>query len=231
MAGASRSGESGRGAALLELFEQGAALTRELEDENRSLHERLRLAEADGRQWAARNAEIEAHHNELANLYVASFQLHATLEPHEVEAAISEIVINLIGAEVFALYACSSDESALVPVAGEGRPLERFPRASVGEGEIGGAVARGALWIAPEADASVVGSERPMVVIPLRVRGSSLGAIAIFKLLDQKPGLSELDRQLFELLSSHAAMALLCARTQRSTAGAARNGVVGSITN
>ena len=54
--------------------------------------------------------------------------------------------------------------------------------------------------------------DAPVVVIPLHVRGSALGVIALYKLLDQKASLSELDRQLFDLLASHAATALVCSR-------------------
>ena len=36
-------------------------------------------------------------------LYVATYQLHATLNPPEVLEAISEIVVNLVGADRFAL--------------------------------------------------------------------------------------------------------------------------------
>ena len=36
------------------------------------------------------------------------------------------------------------------------------------------------------------------------------GAIAIFRLLPQKTGFEEVDRELFELLATHAATALYC---------------------
>ena len=45
--------------------------------------------------------EIEEENNNLANLYVASYQLHSTLDSSEVLKVVLEIVINLIGAEIF----------------------------------------------------------------------------------------------------------------------------------
>jgi hypothetical protein len=36
------------------------------------------------------------------------------------------------------------------------------------------------------------------------------GAIAIYRLLPQKSGFEEVDRELFELLATHAATALYC---------------------
>ena len=60
--------------------------------------------EDENRQFAERYLEIEEENNNLANLYVASYQLHSTLDLDEVLKIILEIVINLIGAEVFAVY-------------------------------------------------------------------------------------------------------------------------------
>lgn len=185
----------------------------ELSAENRELLEELRAAESRNQIWAARHAEIEERHNDLANLYVASYQLHASFDPSEVIAAISEIVINLIGAEVFALYSYDAPSGRLIPVACEGRPLDSFAVIAVGTGLIGSVVADGTTYVAPQATGGEVPKEgEPFAVIPLYARGQALGAIALYKLFDQKAGLSELDRQLFGLLESHAAAALLSSR-------------------
>ena len=191
----------------------------ELQRENRGLLAGLRAAEDRSQTWETSHAEIEERHNDLANLYVASYQLHASFDPNEVVAAISEIVINLIGAEVFALYSCDTGScdtgsGRLNPVASQGRPLSAFAAITIGTGVIGSAVADGALFVAPPvAPEDEVRSEgEPVVVIPLYVRGNALGAIALYKLFDQKSGVSELDRQLFGLLASHAATAILASR-------------------
>ena len=75
-----------------------------LEQEYRSVRERLRQVEEENQQFAGRYIEIEEENNNLANLYVASYQLHSTLDLEEVLKIIIEIVINLVGAEVFAVY-------------------------------------------------------------------------------------------------------------------------------
>ena len=181
-----------------------------LQRENRSLLEQLRSVEASNQLWAERHAEIEERHNELANLYVASYQLHATFDPEEVIAAISEIVINLIGAEVFALYSCNPGNGCLTPVACEGRPLASFPTLTVGSGIIGETLVNRRVYVAEPGAGT--GEGEPVVVIPLHMRESALGAIALYKLLDQKAEVSELDHQLFGLLASHAATALVCSR-------------------
>jgi GAF domain-containing protein len=50
-------------------------------------------------------------------------------------------------------------------------------------------------------------------VVPLKIQGSIVGALVILKMLDHKPILSEDDKELLQLIASHAATALFAART------------------
>jgi nitrate/nitrite-specific signal transduction histidine kinase len=45
--------------------------------------------------------KIQAQNDKLINLYISTYQLHATLDKTEVCSTINEILINLIGAEEF----------------------------------------------------------------------------------------------------------------------------------
>jgi hypothetical protein len=83
-----------------------------LEEQYRTVRERLQDVEEENRHFADRYVEVEEENNALANLYVASYQLHSTLDIAEVLKIIIEIVINLIGAEVFALYLSPSRGSS-----------------------------------------------------------------------------------------------------------------------
>ena len=67
------------------------------------LERRLATAESDVKELASRLVDSEHQSGRLMNLYVATYQLHATLEPAEVQATIAEIAINLLGAEQFVL--------------------------------------------------------------------------------------------------------------------------------
>jgi len=194
------------------------ARIRGLEHEHASLRERLHEVEQENRCFAGRYVEIEQENNHLASLYVASYQLHSTLDPNEVLRITIEIVINLIGAETFAIYLLDACQQELRAVAAEGLDAAQLPRCRVGEGRLGEAVASGrALVFEPEAHAGAGGAsgvdlERPLVCIPLQVEQQPLGAIAIFGLLEQKQGFTALDHELFEVLAGHAATALLAAR-------------------
>lgn len=185
-----------------------------LEVENQTILERLQAVEAENQQFAGRYLEIEEENNNLANLYVASYQLHSTLDPSEVLKVILEIVINLIGAEVFSVYVLDDGDNVLQAVASEGAPLSEFPIVPMGEGIVGGAVASGDVATADPVtgEASPAAGAEPVVCIPLRVQESPVGAIAIYSLLQQKDGFSPLDHELFTLLAGHAATAIFAAR-------------------
>jgi hypothetical protein len=185
----------------------------DLENENRDIMEQLRHVESENHQFAERYIEIEEENNNLANLYVASYQLHSTLDPSEVLRVIVEIVINLIGAELFCVYVCQEDSAVLEPVAAEGAELEAFPPQQVGVGAIGESVTSGNVVCmdgVPAAGSDGLGV--PIVSIPLRVLDLPVGVIAVHKLLQQKSGFSALDHELFTLLAGHAATAILASK-------------------
>jgi len=180
-----------------------------LEGERMDMLERLRAVEEENQQFTARYLEIEEENNHLASLYVASYQLHSTLHLPEVLQIIVEIVINLIGAEVFAIYVLDEKTNVLSPVASEGATLAEFPVYDLGQGMVGGAVASGeaACCEGPEH-----AGDEPLVAIPLRVQERPIGAIVVHKLLQQKEGFTPLDHELFTLLAGHAATAIFAAR-------------------
>ena len=186
----------------------------ELENENSSMLERLRSVEGENLQFAERYVEIEEENNNLANLYVASYQLHSTLDSAEVVKAILEIVINLIGAEVFSVHVCEEGGDVLVPVAVEGDQLAKCPGFRIGEGFVGKSVETGEVAVADSGTAGGLPSEggEPIVSIPLRVEDRPVGAIVIYRLLQQKDGFSSLDNELFTLLAGQAATAIFASR-------------------
>ncbi len=180
-----------------------------LEEENRSFRKQLFELEDENRCFADRYLEIEDENNNLTNLYVASYRLHSTLDIEEVVKIVLEIVIDLIGAEVFALYMLER-EGVLQAVAAEGVPPEQVPPCTVGRGRLGEAVlvSEATCWEPKGSDDLT----QPIVVIPLQIQKRTLGAIALFKLFEQKQGFSALDHELFNVLGGHASTAILAAR-------------------
>jgi len=87
---------------LREAVEHGGG-TGPADERVQELESRLSTAESDVKELASRLVDSEHQGGRLMNLYVATYQLHATLDPAEVQATIAEIAINLLGAEQFIL--------------------------------------------------------------------------------------------------------------------------------
>lgn len=199
------------------LQEQLTTLREEAErraSEQSRLHEELSAIAERSLRFSRQLVQIERQNSNLANLYVASYQLHSTVDREELLGRIQEILANLVGSEQIAVFETTDDGRRLAPLCTNGVEPARFHDLVVGKGLIGGAVARGELLLANG------GSDEPADVdltacIPLKLGERVIGAIAIFRLLPQKQGLGELDRELFDLLATHAATALYCASLHR----------------
>ncbi len=174
---------------------------------------RLASLERDIADLEARHRMLEDQNNNLANLYVSSHQLHSTLDFKEVVAIIMEIVVNLIGAESFALTLVDEKTGKLHAIASEGIDKAKIEVESLGSGAIGSAAAGGKPFVATGDLPAEPDPSRPIAVIPLSLHEQVIGAIVLFKLLPQKKGrFSPLDHQLFELLGGHAATAIFASR-------------------
>jgi transcriptional regulator with GAF, ATPase, and Fis domain len=188
-----------------------------LEEENRRLIQRFRAVELENQNFAEKYLEVEAENNNLANLYVASYQLHSTLDFGEVLRTVLEIIINLVGAEKFAVLLLDEKTNELSAVAAEGVSPEDIPRVSIGDGIVGGVAKSGENYFAalnPEAAPAVTGDDfmNPMVCIPLKIKEHVIGVIAIYRLLVQKKSFTDIDYELFSMLAGHAATAVFSSR-------------------
>lgn len=186
---------------------------RMLEEELNSLLEKYRKVEEENKDFASKYVEVETENNNLANLYVASYQLHSTLDFNEVLRIVLEIVINLIGAEKFAIFLMDERTNELVPVASEGLFLNDMPKVKTGEGTIGRVAKEGESYFSENiAHASMVDAISPGVCIPLKIKEHVIGVISIYSLFVQKTGFSNMDYELFNLLAGHAATAIFSSR-------------------
>jgi len=184
-----------------------------LEDELGSLKEKFRKVEEENKDFAMKYLEVEEENNNLANLYVASYQLHSTLDFSEVLRIVLEIVINLIGAEKFSIMLIDDKTNELVPVTTEGVDITAVPKVVIGSGTVGGVAREGESYFAD--DLAGVNEQKPfepIVCIPLKIKEHVIGVIAIYKLLSQKSGFTNVDYELFNLLAGHAATAIFSSR-------------------
>ena len=184
----------------------------DLEREKQDILDRIRLVEEENQDFASRYVEIEAENNNLANLYIASYQLHSTLDFREVLQIITEIVINLIGAEEFAILLLDEKTGVLQAVAGEGLELETIPSFSPENGVIGQVIQSGENYFVADLGSYEEDLAQPMVCIPLKIKDHVIGVLAIYKLLLQKKIFAQVDYELFTLLAGHAATAIFGAK-------------------
>lgn len=189
------------------------ARVRELERERDDLLQRFRQVEEMNRSFASRYQEIETQNNQLANLYVASYQLHATLNFAEVVDTVREILINLIGAEAFALFWVEEKAGTLRTEASQGMGGAVPAEVRFGAGPLARAVQEGESYYAdPLPDPARVDPSHPIACIPLKIGPGVIGVIAIYSLLEQKDRFTPLDFEMFTLLAGHAATALFSSK-------------------
>src|SRR5205085_3861199 len=152
---------------------------------------RFHEIENENKDFAQRYVEVEEQNESLANLYVASYNLHSTLDPQEVIDCIKEILLNLIGAEEFALYVLDEDTGELTLAGYEGDPVSALhaERLAPGEGLEGMVAASGEAFFA--LGASDTGEV--CACFPLKLKEQVVGVVAIYKLLAHKHQLSDLD--------------------------------------
>lgn len=167
---------------------------------------------AQNRRDIERSALVEQQCTSLANLYVATFKLHASLERQDVLAAISEIVVNLVGCEHFGVFERSGEQLKLIgEFPAHPCPVKELPALA---GFVADIFKASGPWIAgrdPQPTSAV--PDLVTAVIPLRLGSELTGAVLLFTLLPQKGGtFGDVDLELMDLLTAHAATALFASR-------------------
>ena len=104
----------------------------QLEAEREGLLSRFAGVEKLNRDIYDRYHDIERENNNLANLYVASFQLHSTMELRELTQIILEILLNFVGAKTFAIQLVDDEHQKLRTLAAEGIERARVPESAIG---------------------------------------------------------------------------------------------------
>ncbi len=185
-----------------------------LEDEKQSLQ--AQCAETDSRSHAERYRELEDEVDRLANLYVAIYQLHSTLDLEEAVRMTFEILVNLVGAARFVLYA--ADGQGLVPVRSHGMALGDAPDVVLGQGPAGRAASGREVYLT-DAPLDRVPAGQPVACVPLQAAERLLGLLVVDGFLGQKGKITDLDHELLRLLATHAGLALFASALSTKLGG------------
>lgn len=172
------------------------------------LRSHLQEVAQENERYAEQYHQIETHSSNLANLYVASYQLHSSIDREAVLSTILEIVINLVGSEQVAVYERGDISGHFRLAKSFGLDDDRLHGFTLGDGAMARRLANAEIFTDDDAQG---GEERLTACVPLKVGDQLIGAILVFRLLDHKPSLQPVDHELFELLAVHASTALYCA--------------------
>lgn len=199
----------GRAARLLEDAQR--ALERaddEAERRNRELSVRIRDLEENLGEMEQLLVRTERQAAQLANLYVATYQLHASLETADVRAAIADIAVNLLGAARFTILL--RNEAGELSGAPQGHVGEADPVASAvyagGDALIDACLAQCTPQFGPCQGSQAVAA------VPFARQGEAVGVLVVQAFLSHKPGLNAEDHELLDLMAAHAASALVAAQ-------------------
>src|SRR5580658_6614079 len=189
---------------------QRAQIERHREIE-RSLLGKMSDLETTRHELSARYIDVEQSNSNLANLYVASYGIHGSLNREDVVRAIHEVLVNIVGSEEFAIFERSPDGRGFSLTSSMGVSADASSQLRPDVGRLGEALRHGAVYVreSEEKDASP-GKQHLTACVPLKVGGRVRGAIAVFRLLSHKPALEAVDHEVFDLLATHAASALYC---------------------
>lgn len=186
----------------------------ELEREKSRLLSTVNQQEEMTSKVTNRFTEIESELESFATLYVASFQLHASLRARTVVKNVKELLVQLVGARSVAIYFADEDGRRLTPITSEGVDWATLPVIAVHDGAIAdGASAiieRTFLTGVPHvAEGDVTSS--PAACVPLQLEERVVGAVVVYALLEHKTRFVAVDRELFKLIGAHAGAVLVSA--------------------
>ena len=180
----------------------------QLETEKKRLTGHAQEAVAESRDFAGRYAEVEKELDTMAKLYVALYQLHATLSPREVLGVIEQLLAQFVGAGSFVIYLRRRDgaEKRLCPVHAYHFDHAAGTQVPWNEGPIGEAAATKLPWVA---DLENWTEGTPLACVPMIFGDETIGVIAIMKLFEQKREFVDIDFEFFKLLAVHSASAIV----------------------
>lgn len=185
------------------------------EERLQSLEHELEAATHDQVELTEKLIEAEQQAGKLTSLYVATYQLHVSLDPAEVQGAIAEITRELLGAESFVLLIKDEVEGGCEIALSQGSIPDSSPfsgqRYKRGHPMVDATLEDGVLRLEEDSSSSA------LAAVPLRVEEAIVGALVILKLLDHKKTPLSEDREILDLLAAHAASALFAARVYSKT--------------
>ena len=185
----------------------------QLKSELEIMNERLGEMEKKSQKFRRRYEDIEQYNMALSNVYVATNQLHSTLDFTAVVKMAEEILWNFVASPSFAIFLLDDKNHDLRLVGGLGID-GRFPTDVIHEpdGMIAECMNTGVARFVEGVTAA-----NPLACVPLKIENRLVGLVAVYRIEEHKAGLSDLDKELFELLANQTATAMMSSRVYSET--------------
>ena len=185
----------------------------QLKSELELLNGRLADIEKKSQKFRRRYEDIEQYNMALSNVYIAANQLHSTLDFTAVVKMAEEILWNFVASPSFAIFLRDEKTGDLKLVGGQG--IEgRFPSDTLHEpaGMMADALTDGmSLFV------EGVTTADPLACVPLKIEERVVGLVVVYQIEEHKGGLTDLDKELFELLANQTATAMTSSRVYSET--------------
>jgi hypothetical protein len=185
----------------------------QLRAELEMLNARLSDIEKKSQKFRRRYEDIEQYNMALSNVHIAANQLHSTLDFTSVVKMAEEILWNFVASPSFAIFLRDEKTGDLKLVGGQGID-GRFPSDILHEPE--GMISE-ALHEGTSLFVEGVTSADPLACVPLKIEDRIVGLVTIYEIEAHKEGLSDLDKELFELLANQTATAMTSSRVYSET--------------
>ena len=182
-----------------------------LETEKQELASRTEAAEATSWEFGQQFQQFEEEFANLANLFVASNQLHSSLSPRGVMRRVKDVLAQLVGAECYAVYMTNPERIELVPVASEGLTAGELGPLNADSPRLREALDSGDIGVMDDVNPSQGSLANPAALVPMRIDDRVVGLTIIYRTLAQKEQFATVDFELMKLLGQHAATALVSA--------------------
>ncbi len=186
------------------------------------LENRLKQVEEENQTLSQTCIQLQEQNEAISNLYVAKHRLHASLDAAEIMNIVTEILVELVGVEEFAILFLEQKTKLLKRVSGRGTDIGS-DTVALTEGVLGQVASSGKPFYYESSDEPRP-KDVPLAAIPLKADGTSVGVIAVYQLFPHKDGFTPVDHQLVELVAEHTPSALLSARLHRLSKAKAMRG-------
>jgi hypothetical protein len=185
----------------------------QLRNELEVMNQRVAEMEQKSQKFRRRYEDIEQYNMALSNVYIATNRLHSTLDFTAVVKMAEEILWNFVASPSFAIFLRDDKSSDLKLVGGQGID-GRFPSDVLHDptGMIAECANNGVSLFIEDITAA-----EPLACVPLKIEHRIVGVVAVYRIEEHKGGLSNLDKELFELLANQTATAMTSSRVYSET--------------